>query len=562
MLDLLVLTVVVPLLVACGILLWSLVSSGLEMRKAKTGFAVGGFVLAVLVGLSVIALQVRRGGRIALASLYPSLLVESLVELRWDATLWPLGLGLSVSVGAMLLRVGKSDERRLLRMAVALTLMSSGLASLWSANPLTTIISWAFYDMVGAIALIVAGVDGSVVARTLALGGVTQLLVWTGVLRAGGGIGSVQWALMPAGGAKMAFWMVAGLMRIGAYPFHVFLPRRIIGSSSTVEVLLLSPVLGWGLWARLAVLRGGIRPMPSWMVAAAFATAVGGAVLGWTSASAREGRRWISMGVNGVLLVGVSLLSLGEEGTAGGTLVSLLILGAVGWMLSTALMYLGGGLDAPQILQRKNLPYTVPVLVGALSLVGMPGTAGFLAASTIMTRGVGAGNWLWDVGFFVSQAFLVAGVVRWLLRAELDEPSKGLSMGVGANTAGLVGLAVGLIAVGIVPLGIVRGADLQSAPNLRSLLIGLDLKAWALWMGALLVGGAVARLEVQLHTEVSLWAAAVHDAVQLDWAYGILMGAFEQGFRLLRVIDDVVGGDGALLWATIILLLMILVGGV
>ena len=44
-----------------------------------------------------------------------------------------------------------------------------------------------------------------------------------------------------------------------------------------------------------------------------------------------------------------------------------------------------------------------------------------------------------------------------------------------------------------------------------------------------------------------------------DWAWTLLAGAFEQGLTVLRTVDDVLGGRGALLWSFIMLLLVILV---
>jgi hypothetical protein len=39
------------------------------------------------------------------------------------------------------------------------------------------------------------------------------------------------------------------------------------------------------------------------------------------------------------------------------------------------------------------------------------------------------------------------------------------------------------------------------------------------------------------------------------------MGAFEQGFGFLRMVDEVVSGRGALLWSCLVLLMLVLVVG-
>mgnify|MGYP006301338933 CR=1 FL=1 len=53
----------------------------------------------------------------------------------------------------------------------------------------------------------------------------------------------------------------------------------------------------------------------------------------------------------------------------------------------------------------------------------------------------------------------------------------------------------------------------------------------------------------------------VHDVVLLDWVYEWLAGALEKGFGLLRAVDDVLGGRGALLWAVVLLLILVLLVG-
>jgi hypothetical protein len=56
-----------------------------------------------------------------------------------------------------------------------------------------------------------------------------------------------------------------------------------------------------------------------------------------------------------------------------------------------------------------------------------------------------------------------------------------------------------------------------------------------------------------------LWLDALQGIVRLDWAWTLLAGAFGQGLTVLRAVDDVLGGRGALLWSFIMLLLVILV---
>ncbi len=567
MLDLLVLTVVLPLLAAGGILLWNLLSSGPDARKNRLRIAAAVLLVGVLIGVAIAALDGGRGGRVVLASLYPSVIVESMVEMRWDAALWPLGMGLAVSMGALLLQGAASSGSAWRRLALVLLLLTTGLAALWSANPLTTMVCWALYDLVGTVSQIHVGVRGAAVVRSLALGTAADLLLWVGVLREGGGIGSVQWALMPTGGAKMTFWALAGLLRMGAYPFQGVLPEPTRRSSPLGAALQLSPVLGWGLLARLAFLRGRVLPLNGLMVLPALLTGVVGAILAWTTPTPRKSRRWISLSMSGYVLAGISMISFREAAPEAGVLGALLMLGVVGWLCGTVLLFLGGGCDPHTVLQKESLYRALPSLIGALSLIGAPATAGFLGVSSLMMvpRAVMdplSGGWAWSAAFFSGQVFLVASVGRWLFEGELIMPTDRRRRGREARAVGLWGLALIVILVGVIPHRFVVEVGSSSRLTLSSLMTAPSLAGWMLWIGASLLGAAVAWADRHLRPEISLWLEVIHDVVRLEWAYELVIGAVEQGLGLVRAVDDVVGGEGALLWAIVISLIIVLMGGV
>jgi hypothetical protein len=125
-----------------------------------------------------------------------------------------------------------------------------------------------------------------------------------------------------------------------------------------------------------------------------------------------------------------------------------------------------------------------------------------------------------------------------------------------ARGAGLILPALLLVAIGVSPALLVAGS---SRLSLRFLLSGPGLLGWLLWGAALLLGSILAWQDATLRPRVSLWLDVLQDAVRLDWAFAVLGGAFEQGLSVLRAVDDVLGGRGALIWSSIILLLLILV---
>jgi len=561
MVDLLALTVGLPLLGAGGILLLSFLFSRLDVKRGYLRVLVAALAIAIVFLLSGLAWESADGRKVILSSPYPSLLAETMVEMRWNAMLWPLGLALSVATAGLLLEAAGRDEETFRLASVLLMLLSTGLAALWSANPLTTMVCWALYDLAFALGRIVAGGRRQEAVRGLALGIGAGLLLWVGMVVAESGIGTVQWALMPPGGTKMTYWMLAALLRLSAYPLHLSFPRQIEADSPLVGALLLSPVLGWGLWIRLALASGRTVPGSPWMVIPALLTFLGGSILGWTANSSRESRPWIGMAANGAVLLATVWASLGVQGQAGEeAVIPIVVLGSVGWMLGTTALYVGAGLERGRILQAKTVLRSIPSLIISLSLLGVPATVGFVSESALMSQLGRPGWWGWSIAFFIGQVFLVAAVARWFLAAGgVERGDRGL-LGKIAHGGSLIGLVGALILVGVVPDDLLLVSD-SSAPSLRSMLAAPSLAGWLLWGGALLLGGVLAWLDRGFRPRISLWLDVVHDVVLLDWGYDFLMGAFEQGFSLLRVVDNVLSGRGALLWSCIVLLMLILMMG-
>lgn len=562
MLDLLVVSVVLPLLIAAGVFLWTFVSSALDVRRSRGKVAAAVFTLSVFAWVSILVVKGGLEDRVALASLYPSLLSESTVELRWDTALWPYGLILLLSIGALMLtRVGRGDLRPG-QVAGLLVLLSAGLAAIWSANPLTTIVCWALYDFSGAGAQIMVGEKAEIVVRRLILGTASGLMLWLGVSRAGGGMGSVPWGLMPADDARTMLWLLAGLVRIEAYPFHVSVSREMAASSPLAGALLLSPVLGWVLWARLISTTSGRVPVPTLVLLVGALTALAGALLAWTAASPQKGHPWISMSVTGRLLMAASLLSSRGGGTGAASSGAIVIFGVVGWMCGTALLFVGGGLNLQRVLHGKDLYRALPWLAGALSLVGVPGTIGFLPIQSLITGGGEAVPWTWGLVILLSQVFLVAALIRWSTGSYAVEPGTGNVLGNTVARAGLVVLVLVLVAFGLIPNRLLPGFASTLTPALNPLLVSTALIGCGLWLGGTLVGTGLAWVETSFRYEASVWKKAAHDVLLMDWAYDLVAGTVDQGLGLVRAVDDIVGGRGALLWATLILLILVLMGGV
>lgn len=559
MLNLLSATVLVPLLGAACILLASLLLLKLDVARARAWnmAAAGGFAFATLILVWV--LRADGGAWDTLSSGTPLLLAGSVVRFQTHPALWPLALVFTlVSLSFLVPELGGARRTPPRVAALALLLLGVGLAALWSANPLTMIVTWAIYDLVYAAGHIMGGEGRVNSARVLAFNSAATLLLWIGVLAAADGTGIVQWSLIPAGGPKMGIWVIAGLMRVGVYPLHFATPSRMDGTSRLAGTLFLSPVIGWGLLTRLAAVNGGVLPVQPWAVLLGAVSLAAGGLLAWTAKSSQDVRRWIAMGTSGAVFLAAALSSLnvGAEGVSEALTLPILTLGISTWLLCMGILFLAEGLAVPRCLRREELPVTVPSLVGALSIISLPMMLGSVGESSSVADLLRGRNWGANIPFLLGQVLLVAAVMRWLFAGSMSERSDGNRLEQFSRALGLVVPGASLVLLGLAP-----GLVLSTASPLafRQLITGPGLGGWLIWAGSVLLGAALAWRQDHLRRGLASWLDAAHHLVLLDWAYGLLIGAFEQGFAAIRTIDDVLGGRGALLWSLVLLLGLILI---
>lgn len=268
----------------------------------------------------------------------------------------------------------------------------------------------------------------------------------------------------------------------------------------------------------------------------------------------------MSLAGNGSLLLAAALGSARGEAPhwAGGSLVPVMMWGATGWMAGTAVLFLGGGMGPGQLARWRSLPRGAPSIIGALSLLGVPATSGFVVGSAVMRDLTMTGNRVWGLGFLIGQGLLVAALARWLLAPKpVCREDRPLLFQI-VHVIALVILGVALILLGVVPGRVLPVGDNGVAPGLTALLAGPGLAGWLLWGGALLVGFILRIADARARPIISLWLDGLHEFARLEWVYDLLVGAAEQGSAAFRAADSVLTGRAALLWSSIALLLAVL----
>ncbi len=534
-----VLTIILPLLSAGLVLGLSPISRARPYARYLALTGVG------LTAILILALRWMEPAALVPSLWQPSLLFGTTLVLQSDVTVQPLALAMALAVfSATLVAVSRKEVARPRLTATLLVLLTVGFLALWAANILTVMICWALYDMLQAMGRIAAGDSARSAIRGLIFGNLATLFLWGGVILSNGGADGELWPLMTLGGTQLTFWTIAGLLRLWIYPFHLSAPDDLSAAPSLAALLFLGPIMGWGLWLRLALVNGGLPLAGGWVTTMAAVTLALGSFLAWSCDAPRSALPWIGVGTGGAILLAARLAG---EGAA-----AVIAAGSLSWALGVTLLFLGRGEEGGG--RRGALWWNIPLLVGALSLLGAPLTLGFLTGATFLGGLTQGGPARLGWAFVIGNLFLVPSLVR-LLSSSSSPGLPDHRWSLVAREVGLGAPALLLIVAGLRP-GLFTGGI--QPPPVGALFTMPGPVGWLLWIVSLAGGGLLAWQERGLRPRIELLLKAIHDLLRLEWLYSAIVGALDRGLSVLRAADEVVGGAGALLWSWLLFLLLLL----
>jgi formate hydrogenlyase subunit 3/multisubunit Na+/H+ antiporter MnhD subunit len=460
---------------------------------------------------------------------------------RSDTLMQPLVFVMALSTAVTeLVMLSREDNPPPRLLAIRLGMLASGFAALWGSNPLAVIIGWAVYDLLLAAQYVSFGGAEGTAVRALTLGSLATLLLWGGTLFSGGSGGSVLWTLMKPSQAQLTLWIAAGVLRLWIFPFHLRVPDE-MGAQPSSNVSLLGPVLGWGLCLRLLQTGGDVFAENGWVSFLAALTMGVGGFLAWTASDPRSVVPWIGMCVTATTLLSATLL-----GDYSAVIIST---GCVAWALAVTVLLLSDD------LHREAPWWSIPALIGSLALIGLPTSVGFISQLYLLGGIARTPRIWWLLAFFLGNALLIAALTRRLRVEALSPlPSSYWLLGVRGVALGLPAFL--LLASVLFPSLLVVGVDLPSLGMLVSL---PRVAGWGVGILALVGGGVLGWQDENVRARLSVLMSAAHDFVRLDWFNESVVGAMEQGLRVLRVVDEVVGGAGSLLWSMLLFLVILLV---
>jgi len=513
---------------------------GLLPRFRYTGLIA--IVTAMAALLAVAALGFRLPARAMLSDWGPASLLPVGLGLEVDALTWLFAVAvLTVTLATLLTGVARPGGRRIFVRGATLLLAFAGVAALFADNLIARVIAWAGLDLIYfATLLLLAQGEGVELQAVLNLGfnaAGTLLAVGAALMisRTSGTLSLRDAALTPQSTLLIT---LAAAFRLGLFPLHLGLPAEANIRQGLGTLLRLIPAaVALEVMARLAVF-GFAEPVRPWLTLFGVAAVVVGAAQLWNVDDPQLGLTYVVIAQSGLaLLAGLWGSVLAVQALAGQSLTLL---------LGCALVYLSNSHD------ERRLWASVFSGVGALALLGAPLTVGFLGASGLYSGLLGAGNWPVLVGVFVAQVLLAAGLLRAVFWP--GQPVEGEPLRQAVYFGGL-----GLLAAVAVLAGVFTGwfNPVLGAPR-------LGLPGWtgrpslvaAVVVVITALGGVVLwRFETAVRARAEVIATALTSLFRLDWLYRLVWGVIHLAGTLILNLAAVLEGEGAVLWALVVVLL-------
>lgn len=449
-----------------------------------------------------------------------ALLTESPVLLA-DEISWPYALALvTLALAVVLTDVVRAAEADWSAWSGTLVLGALGLFAVLAGNPLTLLIAWMAIDLAELLILLAQLLQSSVrervvIAFSARVFGTLLLVVGEMVARSGGA--RLSFEFIPSNAA--IFLVLAAGLRLGVLPLHVpFLRepllRRGLGTMSRLVPAAASLVLLARTGDALSRSTEPIGLFPYLLGLAGLAGLYGG--LAWFLASDElEGRSaWI---------LGMASLSLASALRAQPA-------ASLAWGLST--LFSGGLIFLISIHDRRLL--WLPFL-GLLGFTGIPFTPAWNGWQLFR-----APFHPFLVVFVIAQALFLAGYARHALR------SRQILQGVERWIWLIYPLGLGLLPFTHLWIG------WQSRPDSAA----VPMAGWLL--GAIAVG--LAALGVAFRSRIGALPAGpilyLRTFLSLNWLYRMLWAMYRYLGRLATFLTSVLEGEGGVLWAILLLVLL------
>jgi len=429
--------------------------------------------------------------------------------------------------------------------AAALTLVSDNLLAVSGA--------WVATDILLVARARGSRAKGNTAPVWLEAAGSLLMLMAIGITSISAATATLATARLPA--EAMALLLVVAALRMAAYPLHLWLAPAGAGRDRGTQLLLngLALVTGGWLLGRVFVLGAGVWfSNPLWLPLLVFLTLVAG-LAAWTSRE-RDRLALLSSGRATWLWVIIALAPTASARDALGWAMTCVVLGL-------ALLAVGQAIN-------EEWRWRVPITLAALTLAGMPLTAGMPARALVQTPHLAL-----LLLMVVADGLAVATVLAsW---KTTPQPASTPSAPAGRSSGQLRGqpinwpvvrllVVLGLVVVpnllwGLQPTRLAVQANFGSVLSLGDLLRDLGVLQLLAIVAALTLGVGFYQLAQQPGSLFKQWQKRLAAAAGLGWilaGLGWLLQWIELGWRNALLVVE---GEGYLGWVVLVLLLAVLV---
>ncbi|MEM6694764.1 MAG: proton-conducting transporter membrane subunit [Pseudomonadota bacterium] len=293
-----------------------------------------------------------------------------------------------------------------------------------------------------------------------------SLLVLLGVVLAYAAVDRVDLAAVPMmlataeGQLALALILVGLAVKAALFPLHFWMPEAHSGAVSAASAILSALVVKGALYVMLRVSLAGEGELVLLQLAVA---TFGGAAMIWGAWRALTADRLkLLVAYSTVAQVGLISVAIGlTRDPASSAVWQAAAILMLSHALAKAAMFLAVGRIAEELghdrisgLNRSDLRPSVSEFafaIAAISLIGLPPTAGFVGKWILMEEMIGVGGWPWVVLLLAGTAMSVAYLVRVVSRCLRGGPHMAPNARVPALRAGDV--AALLLALSALALG-------------------------------------------------------------------------------------------------------------
>ena len=284
--------------------------------------------------------------------------------------------------------------------------------------------------------------------------------------------------------AAFAFIAVGLGLKIALFPLHSWLPDAYAHAPSTVSALLAATATKVSVYLLLRFMFGvfgadfstNVYPATDALLPLAAVAAVAGSLAAMRQTDARRLLAWSSVAQIGYVVIGIGLASATGLTAATVHLFNHALMKGAMFLALGCMVLRVGGADLRRLKGLgRRMPFTFGAFaVGGLSLIGVPGTVGFVSKWYLVLGALEQG--LWPLAALILAASLIAVVYVWrvvetLFFAAPDSVSPAPAASASEAPWPMVG-ACWLLAGACVVFGLTTEATLGIAARAAAILLG------------------------------------------------------------------------------------------